>query len=162
MLLLLAAGCGQTGDRTGETPSAGPPDSLQASPPSNAEQKANVFLAGHKRIPPVATGASGNIEVVLNNDTLTVAGTFRGLSGVYAGAGIHVGTAKEEGNRLYRLEPDLEESKTEGSFKAEKNRYRLNDTQLELLAAGEFYINIYSTDHRRGEIRGQIPPLSPG
>jgi hypothetical protein len=69
------------------------------------------------------------------------------------------GKKGERGNQLYILKADLNEKRTGGKFKTEKNSFVLNQEQKKLLAQGELYLNIASYDHQKGEIRGQIPPM---
>lgn len=126
---------------------------------THAQKNATVLLAGYNQIPPVTTSGTGSVTVTLRDDTLNVEGSFSELSSVYYGGYIHYGNKDERGNQLIRLEPDLNEDQTGGSFDPEKNQWVLNDSQLKALANGRLYINIYSYDHQTGELRGQIPPM---
>lgn len=127
--------------------------------PVHAQQSAQITLAGYKHEPTVATSASGLVTVTLKGDTLKVKGDFSDLNNWYHGAYIHVGKKGENGNQLFRLKAELNEDRTGGTFDPEANSFVLNQAQKELLAKGEFYINITSYDHKSGEIRGQIPPM---
>ena len=86
-------------------------------------------------------------------------GYFNQLSSPFYGSFIHYGNNDERGNQLIRLEPELNKSKTGGAFDPENNRWGLTKNQLQALAEGSLYINIYSTNYPRGELRGQIPSL---
>lgn len=125
-----------------------------------AQQTAKITLTGYKHTPPVSTPASGMVTVELRSDTLKIHGEFSNLENWYRGAYIHAGKKGERGNQLFRLKATVNEEKTGGTFKAEENSFILNEAQKKLLANGELYINISSYDNERGEIRGQIPPIS--
>lgn len=118
-----------------------------------------VTLAGYHHVPPVPSPGSGNIDVTLRGDTLSVKGEFNQLSSAYYGAFIHYGDEDEQGNQLFRMEPELDKSKIGGTFDPERNKWKLNETLLQALAEGRLYINIYSNNYTRGELRGQVPPM---
>lgn len=124
-----------------------------------AQKSATVLLAGYKHIPPVPSPGNGSITITLQQDTLSVKGYFNQLSSPFYGSFIHYGNNDERGNQLIRLEPELNKSKTGGAFDPENNRWGLTKNQLQALAEGSLYINIYSTNYPRGELRGQIPSL---
>lgn len=126
---------------------------------STAQQSAQITLAGYKQSPPVPTTASGFVTVQIENDTLKVHGEFSDLSSWYSGAYVMVGEKGETGNQLFRLKATLSDSRNNGTFEAEENSFALREAHKELLRSGELYINIASGNHRRGEIRGQIPAL---
>lgn len=125
----------------------------------HAQESATILLAGYKHIPPVPSPGNGSVTVTLWKDTLSVKGYFNQLSSPFYGSFIHYGKKDERGNQLFRLEPQLNKDKTGGAFNPENNRWALTENQLQALAEGNLYINIYSTDYPRGELRGQIPPL---
>lgn len=126
---------------------------------SYAQQSAQITLAGYKHSPPVPTNGDGFVTVELNNDTLKVHGEFSDLTSWYSGAYIMVGEKGETGNQLFRLKGAVGDKRTEGTFAADENTFPLKPAHKELLQAGELYINIASGEYRRGELRGQIPPL---
>ena len=126
---------------------------------AQAQESATVLLAGYKHIPPVPSPGNGSVTVKLQKDTLSVKGYFNQLSSPFYGSYIHYGKKDERGNQLLRLEPELNKDKTGGAFDPENNRWALTESQLQALAEGHLYINIYSINYPRGELRGQIPPL---
>lgn len=133
---------------------------LMMSMPALAQQSRTVTLAGYNSVPKITTAASGTITVTLNNDTLSVEGTFSDLSNYYYGAAIFYGKKGEQGNQMFRLDADVAENHISGSFSPQKNSFGLTEGQLKELANGNLYISIYSYDHKRGEIRAQIPPFN--
>jgi hypothetical protein len=127
---------------------------------AEAQNSATVLLAGYKLIPPVPSPASGKLTFTLTGDTLTVEGAFEELTSPFWGAYIHYGAADERGNQIFELNPELNEQKTGGNFDPAKNRFVLNNSQKQALSQGLLYVNIYSSEYQRGEIRGQIPTLN--
>lgn len=125
----------------------------------HAQQTKKIMLAGYKHTPSVPTSGSGIITVSFHKDTLRVKGDFSDLTSQYTGAYIMVGKKGESGNMLFRLKPELNDQETGGSLKQKENTFVLNEVQKPLLKNGELYINIASVDHRKGELRGQIPPI---
>jgi len=126
---------------------------------SYAQQSGILILAGYKSVPSVNTAANGTVEVTLKGDSLSVEGSFSDLSNYYYGSSIFYGEEGTQGNQLFNLDPDINEDRISGTFKTSKNTFRLNEAQLEALANGNLYLSILSYDHKRGELRAQIPPL---
>ncbi len=132
---------------------------LAASSFAFAQQSAVVHLAGYHHVPTVHTSATGTVTVTLQNDTLYVEGHFENLTSHYHSASIHYGPEGESGNRLLRLQVDLDEDHRGGTFFKEENVFDLRQTILQALREGNLYINVASSRRQRGEIRGQIPPM---
>ena len=130
-------------------------------PDMMAQNSGEVILAGYNQVPAVQSSGTGVIRVEVRSDTLFVEGSFQDLNGMYRSAGIYHGRESESGNRLRGLSPDLEEDRSGGSFDSERNYFELRPSILEALQQGRLYINITTDRHRQGEIRGQIPRLSP-
>lgn len=118
-----------------------------------------LILAGYKSVPNVQTSATGEVYVSLNGDSLSVEGSFSNLSSYYFGSGIFYGEKGEQGNQIIDLNPDIDESRTGGTFEKSKNTFKLNESQLEALSKGNLYINIMTFDNQRGELRTQLPPM---
>lgn len=118
--------------------------------------KTEIVLNGVKMVPDVQTGAYGNAQVWIESDTLYVSGEFSNLQSYYFASNIHYGGERETGNPIYKLQPDLSENYTSGTFDPEKNKFPLSDAMHEAYTNGNLYITVASDDHRRGEIRGQI------
>lgn len=124
-----------------------------------SQQSRQIMLAGYNHEPPVSTSGSGMVTVSFKQDTLRVEGDFSDLTSRYRGAYVMVGEKGEAGNMLFRLTVEPNEGRTGGVIKAGDNAFPLNDAQKPLLKKGELYINITSSDHTSGELRGQIPPM---
>ena len=127
--------------------------------PGHSQQSKEIILGGFNHEPAVRTSGSGLATVTFTGNSLRISGDFSNLSSVFRGAYIMIGKKGESGNMLLRLKADLNENRTSGTFKTESNTFKLNDVQKPLLKAGELYINIISSNHSRGELRGQIPPM---
>lgn len=127
---------------------------------AQAQQTKTIMIAGYKHSPSVPTSGSGIITVSFHKDTLRVKGKFSDLTSQYTGAYIMVGKKGESGNMLFRLKTELNDQKTGGTLKQKENTFALSEAQKPLLKNGELYINVASADHRKGELRGQIPPIN--
>lgn len=118
--------------------------------------RAEVILNGVNMVPDVQTAATGTAQAWIESDTLYVSGKFSNLQSYYYASNIHYGEEGETGNPIYKLQPDISEDRTSGSFNPEKNKYHLSEAMLEAFNNGNLYITVASNDNRRGEIRGQI------
>ena len=127
--------------------------------PSYAQQSKEIILGGFNHEPAVRTSGTGLATITFEGDTLRISGDFSNLSSAFRGAYVMIGKKGESGNMLLRLKAELDDSRTGGTINAESNTFELNDVQKPLLKAGELYINITSSNHSRGELRGQIPPM---
>jgi plastocyanin len=131
---------------------------------TEAEQELdpNVFVAdlsGSNEALPVLSGGSGTVTATLDGTTLTVEGSFAGLSSDFnseIGAHIHLGYAGQNGGVVFPLSVNLGEDNRSGSFGAADNVFTLDAGQIASLRARQMYINIHSVDHPSGEIRGQL------
>lgn len=119
-------------------------------------ERAEVVLNGVNMVPDVRNGASGAGTVWVESDTLYVNGEFSNLQSYYFASKIHNGEEGETGNPIYKLQPDVSEDYTSGTFDPEKNKFSLSDAMVEAFNNGNLYITVASHDNRRGEIRGQI------
>jgi len=132
---------------------------LMLVPYLSAQQRSFVELAGYHKVPSVPTPAMGSAEVILDNDSLYVSGDFSDLRAPYHSAFIHYGKPGETGNRIFRLDVNLDEDQQSGSFLKSDNRFKLTDALKRHLKNGHLYINISSHRYQTGEIRGQIPAM---
>lgn len=95
----------------------------------------------------------GSACASLDDETLTVSGTFTGLQGPATAARLHESlNAGIRGPALYDLEV---EAATEGSFSGEID---LTSDQVELLLDGRLYITIYSQTAPEGNLWGWLLP----
>lgn len=129
------------------------PEELQA------QQAQKIVLAGYNHSPPVSTPGSGMATITLKEDTITVKGDFENLTSSFSGAYLMVKLRGQPGNQLYRLKTELNEERTGGIFNPSENKFALSPAELKLLKEGELYINITSSENRKGELRGDIKPM---
>ena len=135
----------------------------QVLPPADLLFRAH--LSGSNEWPVVTTGASGQVLAHVAGNTLRLIGSFADLSAEVAtsiggGAHLHPGYAGQNGPVAVPLAPSLEEGNTSGTFAIAENTYELTDDQFEMMLDRGIYLNIHSTAHPAGEIRGQVLPES--
>ena len=116
-------------------------------------------LSGANEVPPVDTDATGTIVASLNCRTLTLSGSFSGLSSAFQAAHIHLGAVSENGPVLYTLNVVTLLPNTAGNLLRADNSFTLTKDQLTALKAGGLYINVHSATFPGGEIRSQIVRL---
>lgn len=124
-----------------------------------AQTTSNIILSGQDNVPRVQTPALGNVDVTVHGDSLFVSGSFENLRSSYWSAFIQFGEPGESGNRIYRLTVDINEEKNGGEFDEEKNRFEMRPAIREALKNGNLYVQISTSRHQNGEIRGQIPRM---
>ena len=109
-------------------------------------------LSGETEVPKVESRARG-IGVITVGEDGAISGriTTSGLVGI--SAQLHDGTVDDRGPVVVSLEKS-------GESWTIPQGTRLTSEQLASLRAGKLYINVHSTTHRDGEIRGQL--LYPG
>lgn len=122
-------------------------------------QSFSATLEGANEVPAVTTSASGSVTVTLRGDSIHVQGEFSGLSSEYVASHIHKGGEGENGSPIIPLEPTLGSDKLSGSWDAS---YPLDESGLSALKADSLYINVHSTEHKSGEIRGQLTSSDTG
>lgn len=134
-------------------------------------------LSGEAQRPPVETAATGQAEVSLDTEALTVTWkiTHSGLSGDPVAAHFHGPATPEEtappvidlGEGAYGAtadtetaeEPDATVEEDAGDAAAEEimeGSAQLTEEQIADLQAGHYYLNIHTAQHPDGEIRGNI------
>jgi hypothetical protein len=119
-----------------------------------------AFLSGANEVSPVFTTASGLVTLQLNGTTLTVSGSFEGLTGPLSpvaetGAHIHLGYSGQNGGVAVTLNPTLSDGDTAGTF---NETATLTTEQIDAMRARQLYVNIHSEAYPSGELRGQILP----
>lgn len=120
-------------------------------------QDAEIYeatLNGAQEVPAVATGASGQAEVVFHPHTRMIRWkvTHTGLSGPVTAAHIHgpAGPGQSAGPQI-----PLTGS---ASRPLEGGDVRLSSQQANELSSGQWYVNLHTARHPDGEIRGQLRP----
>ncbi len=117
-----------------------------------------AFLSGANEVPPVFTAATGSVDATLDGNTLTLSGSFEGLSTPIepvggTGVHIHTGFTGENGGVEVSLDPELTNGNTAGTF---DESVTLSAEQIEMLQNRGLYINIHSEAYPAGELRGQL------
>ena len=110
-----------------------------------------VELSGAQEVPAVTTTARGQGTLKVGDDG-GVSGnvTTSGIAGT--GAHIHSGAAGKNGPVIVPLQKG-----SDGAW-AVPSGAKLTPDQLKMFKAGELYVNVHSTAHPDGEIRGQLKP----
>ncbi|WP_116124668.1 CHRD domain-containing protein [Lewinella sp. IMCC34183] len=135
----------------------------QVLPPADMVFRAH--LSGANEWPVVSTDASGQVLVHLDGNTIRVLGTFGDLSGPVAttiggGAHLHPGYAGQNGAIAVSLLPRLTPDSLGGTFRLTDNRYTVTDAQKSAMLDRGLYLNIHTSPHPAGELRGQVLPES--
>ncbi len=125
---------------------------------AGAQAQDGARFGGRLSIVPVdfATRAdvsgSGEAEAVLEDRTLTVSGTFEGLSSPAAAARLHRAPPARRGPAVFALDV------TAAATGRVEGEVELDDTQVDALRRGEYYVQIATRNNPDGEIRGWLLP----
>lgn len=125
-----------------------------------------AILSGQQQVYPVATSASGAVNVDLtpkgrDSFTVVVTGNFGKLSSPVAtnisnGAHIHIAYPGRNGGIIMPLKPTLRADSLGGSFVGADNTFTLSTKLLESTDVGAMYVNIHTRNYPMGEIRGNV------
>ena len=115
----------------------------------------SAVLAGAGEVPAVTTAGTGSVTAVLQGRSLTVRGTFSGLSAAPSEAHIHEGAAGANGPVVFPLTIKTVTTDS-GSF---DQTIVLSEAQVNVLESDGYYVNVHTTSHPDGEIRGQLKRL---
>lgn len=149
-----------------------PEETEEPEEPDDGARNFTADLSGENEVPPVDTDASGQSTFEFSDDDeprleydLTVEGPWNGC---VTQAHIHQGAADENGPVVAFLfeadEPlaDAEGTLAEDTLTADDLIGPMEgedlDALLEEMRADNTYVNVHSTEHPAGEIRGQIEP----
>lgn len=129
------------------------------------DQKFKANLSGENEIPPVTSAADGKVKIKVKDNTIKSEINVTGISDI-TGAHIYTGNKSENGDPIVDLLKSGNKSETEGriiiqieinpsDFEGSMSGKTLTDLQSALATEGT-YVNILTSDHPDGEIRGQI------
>ena len=126
-----------------------------------APEYLTAVLSGGFEAPPVTTRAGGAVKAELRGNSITVSGSFSGLSSavdvsIVGGAHLHIGLPGENGGVEFPLVVELDEALTSGSFDPVANTFDLTDDQAEAVRNRSYYVNIHTLANGGGELRGQL------
>lgn len=145
---------------TEENPSGEIRGQLVPAEEAPAEPDFTAILRGSEEVPPVTTDGAGTASASLDegNTTLTLTGTYTGLSGPAQAGHIHEAPRGENGDVVVplTLTPDPDDP-TAGTFEATAT-IGAGEGQLvlETLQADGYYLNLHTEENPNGEIRGQL------
>ena len=128
-------------------------------------QNYRAMLTGRGEVPPILTAAYGEVMAELVEDTLTLSGYFRDLTGEFAhnvagGSHIHTNYAGRNGGIAHGLNATVDAALKNGTWEADSNRIVLTAEQKAMLAERALYVNVHSSFSTSGEIRGQLIPAA--
>jgi len=117
-----------------------------------ANQMYKADLKGSQENPPNDSKGAGSAELTYDSGSksLSFKVTYSGLRGPATAAHIH-GPADPGKDAPVVIKFDNPASPISGSA-------TLTDAQATDLAAGKYYINVHTAEHKSGEIRGQVMP----
>ncbi len=118
-------------------------------------------LSGANEVQPVITQAVGNLQFELTGDQLTVTGGFSGLEGdfdasIAGGSHLHIADAANNGDVTIILNATVASDLRSGVYNAADNTFTIDELQRAALLGGTIYVNIHTTAHASGELRGQV------
>jgi len=121
-------------------------------------------LLGSNEVPSIVSPAYGNLLFTLDNNFLTVTGSFDDLTDSIAtdiagGAHIHLGFAGELGPVAFPLNLTIDADQKGAVVEASNNTFTLTPDQINALLLDSTYVNVHSQNFRSGELRGQISQL---
>ncbi|MDR3422989.1 MAG: CHRD domain-containing protein [Xanthobacteraceae bacterium] len=121
-----------------------------------APETIKVALSGAQQVPPVETSGSGTADLTYDAATrvLTWSVTYSGLSAPATMAHFH-GPAAAGANGPVTIGISNKGSAVESPIKGEAT---LTPEQAAQFTAGEWYVNVHTSAHPGGEIRGQVKP----
>lgn len=134
---------------------------------SVGEVRFKAELSGDEEVPPLKTKAKGEANFDLSNegDELTYRVVLEGIENITA-AHIHKGKTGENGPPVADLFREPRKEAISGILlsKGTIAGYKLTGplkgktlhSLIELIEAGEAYVNVHTKDYPEGEIRGQI------
>lgn len=113
-----------------------------------------TVLAGQHEVPPVDSdaGAVGYTTIDEENQSVNIKVHVHNLSDATA-AHLHDGFAGDNGGHVIPL------TNTETGFFETESLTLLSNDEFDTLLAGGHYLNVHSTGHADGEIRGQVAPF---
>lgn len=135
----------------------------QILPEAEEYYAANLF--GSNATNSIMSDARGSVVMEVSGNTVTLSGSFSGLSSALAtnvAGGIHIHEAKagSNGGILQGLKVVLSADSLSAEIPADSNTFAVTEEQLATLRADGWYVNVHSSQFSSGEIRGQLTPMA--
>jgi hypothetical protein len=146
---------------------------LLAAPVANSQtERFSASLTGAQEVPPINTAGTGNLEMTIQQGTITFSLTFSGLSSPLSVAHLHFAPSKVAGGVMIFLcggggQPACPAT-TEGTITGTITAANVTgptaqgiaagdlDSALEAVRDGLSYANMHTANFGGGEIRGQV------
>lgn len=118
-------------------------------------------IKGENQAPAVMSTGSGKALVEIVDDYFVFSGAFSDLEGdfdasIAGGAHIHVGTPGSTGPIEFVVNSNVDTNLKSGVFTSNQNILPITNDQKESFALGQYYLNIHTSLHPMGEIRGNL------
>lgn len=120
-------------------------------------------LTGSSEFPRVYSTGGGKVIIAQNGNAIEVSGSFNELEGDFdanIGAHLHLGLPGQNGGVEIPLRVTADAGLKSGIFIADSNQFTLTANQRTALEKRNLYVNIHTTLHPSGEIRGQVMGLA--
>ncbi len=124
----------------------------------------NAQLLSSQAVPNARSLGRGGLKLELNNDQLTVSGSYANLSeavdtSIVGGFHIHAGAAGQTGPVEVVLNSEFSDGSLESAvLTAESNKFSLSEEQVKQMRGRDLYTNLHTQTFAAGELRGQILP----
>jgi len=120
-----------------------------------------AILLGSNELPAIVSQGFGNLLFTLDNNFLSVSGSFENLedsiaTDIAGGAHIHLGFAGQLGPVAIPLNLTIDADGKGALVEAANNNFTLDADQLTAIYKDSLYVNVHSEAFRGGELRGQI------
>lgn len=131
----------------------------------DAAMYAAAVMGGSLQNPPVNTPGKGLALLELNPESATFTGSVSSLTApidtsIAGGGHIHVAIAGQNGPVASPIALTLAEDGRSATIQAWNNIYPVTPDLIDLYLMRNLYLNVHTTAHSSGEVRGQILPLS--
>lgn len=118
-------------------------------------------LMGSYENPAALSRGRGAMVFDVQEDTLTISGTFNALSSAWnGGIHLHMGFAGQNGPIVIPIVATVDTTSLNGVIRAADNRYTLTTDQKSALARRQIYANVHTANFPSGEIRGQLTGIA--
>jgi hypothetical protein len=124
----------------------------------------NAQLLSSQAIPNAKSMGIGGLKLELNDDQLTVSGSYGDLTSavdtsIVGGFHLHSGRAGQTGPVAIVLNSDFIDASLEGALlQASDNQFTLSEMQIEQIMSRGIYANLHTQSFAAGELRGQVLP----